>query len=164
MKKLLLLTLMSVVLSACAKSPNVPVTNQKLSEIAPYPEAKVGYTRYTIHLPALSDESNARVEVLIGKNMNVDCNAHSLSGKVVQKELKGWGYSYYVVDKVGDGVSTLMACPDNATQKQFVTIHHNLGLLDYNSRLPIVFYVPSELTVQYRIWQPHTKTSQANAE
>lgn len=164
MKKLMLLMLMGVALSACAKSPNVPQAVQNINEIAPYPEAKVGYTRYVIRLPSLADENSAQVEVMIGKEMSVDCNSHSLSGTVKQEELKGWGYYYYVVDKVKDGASTLMACPQSANHNQFVTMYHNIGLLSYNSRLPIVFYVPSDLTVKYRVWQPNSKPLQATTE
>lgn len=164
MKKLILITLMGFVLSACARTPKITNANQNANDAAPYPEAMVGYTRYAIHLPTLTDENSARIEVLIGKDMNVDCNSHLLSGTIKQEELKGWGYSYYVVDKVNNGISTLKACPDTSTKTEFVTINHNLGWLNYNSSLPIVFYVPKDLTIKYRVWQPNAKILQANAE
>lgn len=164
MKKIILITLMSVVLSACAKTPKIPNNIQNANDVAPYPEAMAGFARYVIHLPTLADENSARVEVLVGKDMNVDCNSHVLSGTIKQEELKGWGYSYYIVDKVNSGISTLMACPDTSTKTEFVTINHNLGWLNYNSSLPIVFYVPNDLTVKYRVWQPNAKVSQANVE
>ncbi|OCG03057.1 serine protease inhibitor ecotin [Gilliamella sp. wkB112] len=165
MKKLMLLVLMAAALTACAKSTNLPQTNQNANDTAPYPKAEVGYTRYAIHLPALADEANARVEVLIGKEMNVDCNSQLLAGVVKQQELTGWGYNYYVVESNKKGtISTLMACPENATKTQFVTIGHNLGLLNYNSQLPMVFYVPNDLTVKYRVWQADAQILQANAE
>lgn len=164
MKKLMLLVLMSAVLSACATTPRIHKAVVNANDIAPYPKAMVGYTRYAIYLPSLSDEHNARVEVLIGKEINVDCNAHSLGATIKQEELKGWGYSYYVVENVNNGLSTLMACPTDATKNEFVTINHNLGWLDYNSQLPIVFYVPNDLSVKYRIWQPKAKILQANVE
>ncbi|MCX8650012.1 serine protease inhibitor ecotin [Gilliamella sp. B2776] len=164
MKKLLLLMLMSIVLPACSTTPKLNNPVQNANDTAPYPVAMAGYTRYAIHLPSLANENKARVEVLIGKEMNTDCNAHRLGGMIKQEELKGWGYNYYVVDKVNDGISTLMACPEGTNKNQFVTMNHNLGLLDYNSRLPIVFYVPSDLTVKYRVWQPGSKLLQASAE
>ncbi|QYN42266.1 serine protease inhibitor ecotin [Gilliamella sp. ESL0443] len=164
MKKLMLLVLMGVTLSACANTQKVPQVAQKLNEIAPYPNAKVGATRYVIHLPSLKDEANAKVEILVGKDMNVDCNAHNLGGVIKEKELKGWGYSYYEVEEVKGTLSTMMACPESANKNQFVTIRHNLGLLNYNSQLPLVFYVPNDVTVRYRIWQPDSKVLQATAE
>ncbi len=164
MKKLMLLALMGIALSACANTQKTPQVVQKLNQIAPYPDAKIGATRYVIHLPTLKDETNAKVEIFVGKNMNVDCNVNHLAGIIKEKELKGWGYSYYEVDEVKGNISTMMACPDSASKNQFVTINHNLGLLNYNSQLPLVFYVPNDVTVKYRIWQPDLKVLQANAE
>ncbi|OTQ49569.1 serine protease inhibitor ecotin [Gilliamella apis] len=164
MKKLVLLALMSVALSACANTQKAPQEVQKLNEIAPYPDAKTGSTRYVIHLPNLKDEVNAKVEILIGKEMNVDCNTQSLGGIVKEQELKGWGYSYYVVEEAKGSISTMMACPEGANENKFVSINHKLGLLNYNSRLPLVFYVPNDLTVKYRVWQPDAKILQASAE
>jgi len=51
-----------------------------VNDTAPYPDAMVGYTRYAIHLPSIADENKARVEILIGKEMNADCNTRSLGG------------------------------------------------------------------------------------
>jgi ecotin len=164
MKKLMLLALIGVALSACANTQKSPQATQKLDEIAPYPDAKSGSTRYVIHLPSIKDEANAKVEILIGKEMNVDCNAHSLGGVVKQNELKGWGYSYYEVADIKGTLSTMMACPEGTNKNQFVTINHNLGLLNYNSRLPLVFYVPNDVTVKYRIWQPNSNVLQAISE
>ena len=164
MKKLMLLVLMGVALSACTSAQKVQQTEQKLNEIAPYPDAKADATRYVIHLPGLKDEANAKVEILIGKEMNVDCNTRSLGGIVKEQELKGWGYSYYVVEEAKGSISTMMACPEGTNENKFVSINHKLGLLNYNSRLPLVFYVPNDLTVKYRVWQPEAKILQASAE
>lgn len=49
----------------------------------------------------------------------------------------------------------MMACPeDSKPQVKFVTA--NLGdaaMQRYNSRLPIVVYVPQGVEVKYRIWE-----------
>ena len=164
MKKLLLLTLLGVALTACANSPKKQPVVQNINDIAPFPAAQVGFTRYAIHLPTIADENNAKVEVIIGKEMNVDCNLQNIGGFVKQEELKGWGYSYYVVEKTIGNISTLMACPKGTNKNQFVTINHNLGLFSYNSQLPLVFYVPNDLQVKYRVWQPNAKIMQASAE
>jgi|UPI00068F57F6 ecotin len=162
MKKLALIMFMGIALSACSNTSKLPQTVQSINDVAPYPEASTGYTRYAIHLPKLTDENSAKVEVLVGKEMNVDCNFSHLATTLKQEELKGWGYNYYVVDKVYGEISTLMACPVSTNKNQFVTA--NLSWLDYNSRLPIVLYVPNDLQVKYRIWQPNAKILQANAE
>ncbi|OCG21723.1 serine protease inhibitor ecotin [Gilliamella sp. App4-10] len=164
MKKLLLLALLGVALTACANSPKMKPVTQNANDTAPFPNAEVGFTRYAIHLPTIANENNAKVEVIIGKEMNVDCNLQNLGGVVKQEELKGWGYSYYVVEKTIGNISTLMACPEGKNKNQFVTINHNLGLFNYNSSLPLVFYVPNDLQVKYRVWQPKSKIMQAIAE
>ena len=55
MKKLMLLVLMGMALSACTSGQKVQQNEQKLNEIAPYPYAKADATRYVIHLPILKD-------------------------------------------------------------------------------------------------------------
>lgn len=155
MKKIAILALSSLALclTACAGTTEPKNNVKTVNEIAPYPAAKSGFVRSVIYLPELKDEQNAKVELLIGKEMVVDCNAHSLSGSVKQEELKGWGYQYVTVDKVNSGISTLMACPPNDEKKtDFVTINHNLGLMKYNSQLPIVVYTPKDIQVKYRVW------------
>ncbi len=56
------------------------------------------------------------------------------------KRWEGWGYDYYVFDKVSSPVSTMMACPDGKKEKKFVTAYlGDAGMLRYNSKLPIVY-------------------------
>lgn len=153
MKKLALLVVgaAGALLAACSTSNTSSL--KSVNEVAPYPDAKDGYVRSVIYLPELKDEQNAKVELIIGKEMLVDCNIHRLSGTIKQEDLKGWGYQYYVVDKVGAGISTLMACPPDYKEKmEFVTINNDLGLIHYNSRLPIVVYTPQDVQVKYRVW------------
>lgn len=166
MKKIAMLALSSaaILLTACtgAQASKSSVTN--VNEIAPYPAAQPGYVRAVIYLPELKNEQDAKVELLIGKSMTVDCNTHSLGGSIKLEELKGWGYHYYTVSKLNNGISTLMACPLDETKTDFVTIKHNLGLMDYNSHLPIVVYVPEDVQVKYRIWSNNGKLETAHIE
>lgn len=127
---------------------------QPLEKVAPYPKADKGMTRQVIQLPVQQDEANYKVELLIGKTLEVDCNQHRLGGQLESKTLEGWGYDYYVFDKVTSPVSTMMACPDGKKEKKFVTA--GLGddaMLRYNSKLPIVVYAPTNVDVKYRIWR-----------
>ncbi|QIQ21611.1 serine protease inhibitor ecotin [Zophobihabitans entericus] len=151
MKKLMALVLPCVLLAACSM-PAQQTRSQSVNEVAPYPEAQAGYTRSVIYLPELKNEENAKVELVIGKDTEVDCNSQFYTGTVKEETLNGWGYNYYVVEKVNGPVSTLMACLNAEKQTKFVTLNSNLDLLRYNSKLPIVVYAPSDLQVKYRVW------------
>lgn len=132
---------------ACAHKESTSSSN----EVIPFPDAPKGFNRHVIYLPHLENEQDAKVQLLIGKNMNVDCNQHNLSGEVVKTELEGWGYDYFVVKNIGPAASTLMACANNHKEEKFVTIN-NIELMRYNSQLPIVVYAPKDIDVVYRIW------------
>jgi ecotin len=48
---------------------------------------------------------------------------------------------------------TLMAVDPNAPKvNRFITLGGEPFLIRYNSRLPIVVYVPKDVEVRYRIW------------
>lgn len=127
---------------------------QPLEKVAPYPKAEKGMKRQVIQLTPEKDESTLKVELLIGQTLEVDCNQHRLGGELDSKTLEGWGYDYYVFDKVTSPVSTMMACPDGKKERKFVLA--GLGddaMLRYNSKLPIVVYTPDNVEVKYRIWK-----------
>jgi len=135
---------------------------QPLEKVAPYPQADKGMKRQVIQLPVQQDEANFKVELLIGKTLEVDCNQHRLGGQLESKTLEGWGYDYYVFDKVTSPVSTMMACPDGKKEKKFVTAYlGDNSLLRYNSKLPIVVYTPENVEVKYRIWKADENIGQA---
>ncbi|BBQ83068.1 MULTISPECIES: serine protease inhibitor ecotin [Enterobacteriaceae] len=143
----------SLLAIACVSS-SAWAAEQPLEKIAPYPQAEKGMKRQVIQLPAQKDESAYKVELLIGKTLEVDCNQHRLGGELESKTLEGWGYDYYVVEKISGPASTMMACPNQEKTKKFITA--SLGddaMLRYNSKLPIVVYAPENVEVKYRIWQ-----------
>lgn len=135
---------------------------QSLEKVAPYPEAKKGMTRQVIWLPQQKNEDNYKVELLIGEERETDCNRQSMSATLETKTLEGWGYDYLVVNTLSGPVSTMMACPDNSREKTFVTA--NLGenaMQRYNSRLPLVVYVPQGAEVRYRLWKADEEVQKA---
>jgi len=147
--------------SSSAFASEIP-KEQPLEKVAPYPQADKGMKRQVIQLPVQQDEANFKVELLIGKTLEVDCNQHRLGGQLESKTLEGWGYDYYVFDKVTSPVSTMMACPDGKKEKKFVTAYlGDNSLLRYNSKLPIVVYTPENVEVKYRVWKADENVGQA---
>jgi len=133
----------------------------KLEDIAPFPKADKGFTRQVIHLAPQTAENNYQVEILAGKTLTVDCNNPRLGGILEEKNLEGWGYPFYRMDKVIGPMSTLMACPDGKRTEAFVPVVGDGFMLRYNSKLPIVLYVPKDIEVRYRIWSASDKVEKA---
>jgi ecotin len=150
----------ALLLSATATFANAA----KLEDVAPYPKAEDGFVRQVIHLPKQAQEENFKVEILAGKTLTVDCNRQRLGGSLEEKTLEGWGYTYYRLEKVSGPASTMMACPDGKTRKDFVPVVGDGFVLRYNSKLPIVIYAPKDVEVRYRLWSASEKVEKARAE
>lgn len=150
----------ALLLSATATFANAA----KQEDVAPYPKAEDGFVRQVIHLPKQAQEENFKVEILAGKTLTVDCNRQHLGGSLEEKTLEGWGYTYYRLDKVSGPASTMMACPDGKTRKDFVPVVGDGFVLRYNSKLPIVIYAPKDVEVRYRLWSASEKVEKARAE
>ncbi|RQS43940.1 MULTISPECIES: serine protease inhibitor ecotin [unclassified Burkholderia] len=130
-----------------ASAPAVPAESIKM-----FPQPSAGQQRAVIALPALENEGDARVELMIGKTLQTDCNQQWFGGELTAEDVKGWGYTYYRLTDVKGPASTLMACPGQAPQQRFVQVRGDGQLLRYNSRLPLVVYVPDGFDVRYRVW------------
>jgi len=123
-------------------------------DLKPFPAPAAGMQRFVIRLPAVPQPDDHKVEVMIGKTLQVDCNRQMFSAKVKQKVAEGWGFPYYVVGPLKGPASTLMACPpDMPKRDEFVRANAaGLDLLRYNSKLPIVVYAPEGVEVRFRVW------------
>lgn len=119
-----------------------------------FPLPNQGQLRYVIELPELDDESNSQVELIVGKTVEVDeKNQYFFAGKIGKENIVGWGFTRYVVNELGPMAGTLMAIDPNAPKvNRFVQIGGEPYLIRYNSRLPIVVYVPEGTELRYRIW------------
>ena len=127
-----------------------------------FPPAEKGMVRHVLQLPKQADESAFKVELIVGKTVKVDAeNRYFFGGKIESEVIQGWGYTRYLMRQLGPMAGTLMAV-DPAAPKvdRFVAVGGEPYLIRYNSRLPIVVYVPEGVEVRYRIWsaEPEAKT------
>jgi ecotin len=146
-----------LLLAACAAAMPDP-------DLEPWPAAAVGETRFVIRLPALEDESGRRVELRIGKDLEVDCNRHWFGGKLERDVVAGWGYPMYRVAEIAGPAATMMACPGEPKRTVFVAVNLDDPFVSYNSRLPVVVYVPEGFSVRYRVWSADDVMQVAPAE
>jgi len=128
-------------------------TAQAQTDVSMCPPAAEGQQRLVIQLPKLDKEQDVKVEIQLAKAMLVDCNRQRLGGDLQEESLSGWGYSYYRLPQLSAPMSTMMACPDKTKHEAMVPVVGQGYLLNYNSRLPLVIYVPADLSVSYRLWQ-----------
>ena len=154
LKRLLILNLMMVsILASASEHP----------ELKAFPPAKEGMERFVITLPhkERGEDDAFMVEIIAGKEMLTDgVNLLRLGNIIEPRQLKGWGYTYYEVTGSSLTMSTLMAPPEGSPQvKKFVTAVPIK--LQYNSRLPIVIYVPTGYEIRYRIWEASQTTHEA---
>lgn len=131
----------------------------------PVPAAPTGYKSTIIRLPNVAAESDLRIEIIVGKLVDADCNRRTLTGILVRKEALN-GAVVHVLEKVS-GTSTMMGCmqmsissgPDGKlttapakTTKQFLEVAGGGFFLDYSSRAPTLIQVPIEYSVKYRLF------------
>jgi len=142
-------------------------------DLTPYPAPAAGERRWVIQLPGVlpptadrglsPSPSDWRVELIVGRELEVDCNTRSFGGKVRRETLQGFGYSFYRVKEVGPVVSTRMACPPGSgTRKAFVPMGLRPFVVPYNASLPIVIYAPKDLDVRWRLWKAERVQRPAN--
>lgn len=120
-----------------------------------FPPAEKGMTRHVLHLPEEADETALQVQLLVGKTVETDgVNRHFFSGSLETRTIEGWGFTYHHLAKLGPMAGTLMAVePDAPLKKRFVSVGGDPFLVRYNSRLPLVVYLPEGAEVRYRIWR-----------
>ena len=117
-----------------------------------FPKAKEGFIRYVIEVPKTENDYDHKVELLIGKTILADCNQRSFYAKVSEVDLKGWGYKYIEVNDINSGVRTMMMCKEPKVEKFISVYAPEMLIRRYNSRLPMVVYIPNGYEVKYRVW------------
>jgi ecotin len=129
-----------------------------------FPPSDQGQIRYVIHLAEQDEESNYQVELIVGQTVKVDeSNQYFFGGQIKKESIVGWGFTRYVVSELGPMAGTLMAVDPNAPKvDRFIRLGGEPYLIRYNSRLPVVVYVPEGVDVRYRIWRAEPESKAAN--
>jgi len=125
-----------------------------------FPPAEPGMARHVLQLPPQADESAFRVELVIGKRVLLDAHNRYFFGGVLGAEtIQGWGFTRYVLPALGPLAGTLMGVDPSAPKvERFITLGGEPNVIRYNSRLPVVVYVPEGVEVRYRIWAASAET------
>lgn len=120
-----------------------------------FPAADEGWIKHEIALPAYENESEYKLELRFFENKEVDCNNHTLFGNLDEQVLDGWGYNFYVLkpkmfENTNAMISTMMFCEQAPTMKK---VYFNIAqVMDYNSKVPLVVYTPSNVELEYSTW------------
>ena len=152
--------MLSLVLGS--QSLGFSATPEATKNLKAYPPAEKDMVRFVLLLPQQKEEAEFKVELLVGKTELLDpVNHYSLGGKIETEVVKGWGFSKYLVKKVGPMAGTLIGVDPNVPDvKRFVKLGGEPFMVRYNSRLPVVIYVPKGVEVRYRIWKAGKETKQ----
>jgi len=131
--------------------------------LSAFPAAEEGRGRFVITLPFRADEDLLKVQLIVGKTMKLDPhNRYFFGGRLERETIPGWGYDRYLLKSLGPMAGTLMAVdPNEPKVERFITIGVEPEFLGYNSRLPLVIYVPNGVEVRYRIWRAEEKIQTA---
>lgn len=119
-----------------------------------FPQATEGMKRVVINLPhkERGEEDDFRVELQVGKKMMTDgVNRYFIGGEIQSMPLKGWGFTYYEVKAFGPVGSTQIGVPPGTPPVEKVISMPTL-MIRYNSRIPVVLYVPEDAVVNFRVW------------
>ena len=129
-------------------------TGQAADNMKAFPPAEDGMVRHVLQLPKQADESAFKVELIVGKTVQVDeHNTYFFGGRMEEETIQGWGFTRYKVSQLGPLAGTLMAVDPNAPKvARFITLGGDPYFIRYNSRVPVVVYVPEGVEVRYRIW------------
>lgn len=144
------LALGSALLSACAQQP-ASANPAASAELKAFPTQLAGHQRHVIELPALPNEDERKLELIGTKAMTVDCNTRGMDGRFDERDVKGWGYTYWVLQSRGQVMTTMMACPPGSQRPGVAQTQGTL--LRYNSKLPVVVFVPEGMGLRWRVWQ-----------
>ncbi len=134
-------------------------------DLKPFPPAEEGMTRHVIRLPKQGNESDFKVQLIVGKTVRTDSvNHYFFGGDLKTETIPGWGFVRYILLKLGPMGGTLMAIPPDAPEADHFVSLGGETIIRYNSLVPLVVYVPAGVEVRYRFWRAETTVRTAPAE
>jgi len=141
--------------AACMVLSHAAAQSEAERNLKAFPPPDEGMTRHVLMLPPHDEEDSLRVELQIGKVVQTDPhNRHFFAGSLQAVDIEGWGFTRYVLAELGPMAGTLIAVePDAPKVDRFITLGGETQLLRYNSRLPLVVYLPKGVEVRHRIWR-----------
>ncbi|MFM8571167.1 MAG: ecotin family protein [Pirellula sp.] len=119
-----------------------------------YPLPAEGMKRVVVYLESKEQEDDYRIELMVGKTVEVDAaNRFFFGGSLEEESIEGWGFPKFTVKQLGPMAGTRVGVDPNTPKvKRFVQLGGEPKLLRYNSKLPLVVYVPKDAEVKLRVW------------
>ena len=151
--------LITILLGVLVYPPVAATGTSATANLEAFPAAEAGMVRHVIQLPQLPEENLIKVELMVGKTVKTDSvNQYFFGGQLKTESIPGWGYKRYILPELGPMTGTLMAVdPDAPLVERFITLGGEAPLTRYNSRLPIVVYLPTGVEVRHRLWRAQPK-------
>jgi ecotin len=155
--------LITILLGVPAYLPIAVISTSAATNLEAFPAAETGMVRHVIQLPQMPEENLIKVELMVGKTVKTDSkNRYFFGGKLKTESIPGWGYNRYILPELGPMAGTLMAIdPDAPLVERFITLGGEAPLIRYNSRLPIVVYLPKGVEVRHRLWRVESQPTKS---
>ena len=147
-----------------------PATAIPRLDLSGYPAPSAGLQRWVIQpsglLPQSSDPLISahpidwRVQLIVGKEVDVGCNSTWLSGPVLKMTRlpQAAGKALFVLDGPLVVMSTRQGCPpDTPRKRSFLTLGKQPYLVPFNASWPIVVDLPQGAELRWRVWKAETK-------
>ena len=133
-------------------------------DLKPYPAPAAGERRWVIQLSGLLPPSQDpsisahpadwRVELIAGRNLELDCNRATFSGRMRSQPVAGTELRVVQISQVTPLASTRMACPPGEPKRRaFVPMGGKPFVVPYDVSRPIVLYAPKDLELRWRLWK-----------
>ncbi len=124
-----------------------------------YPIEIEGWKRDVIYLPKMANqnqEDEYKVEIIPTEECNLDCSTYRLLGRFKEQNIEGMGFPYFIFLTNGTVLTEKFNCSKNSRKNKTVVAQGKL--LNYNSNLPIVVFVPTKINLKYKVWKATEKT------